>query len=142
MTGLHPDYGLTDEPTPAPDKVGYSQAKRDLCLFLDPDLASADAWGWDDDSVFAAALARLTSLTAERDAWKEQHAAEALGLHVQMQRAEAAEAKLAKAVEAASPLLNMDVWTESAEDAEMVIVSVGTVRRIRATLAEVEGEKT
>jgi hypothetical protein len=41
--------------------VGYSQAKRDLCLFLDPDLASADAWGWDDDSVFAAALARLTT---------------------------------------------------------------------------------
>jgi hypothetical protein len=54
-------------------------------------------------------------------------------------RAEKAEAKLAKAVEAASPLLNMDVWTESAEDAEMVIVSVGTVRRIRATLAEIEG---
>jgi hypothetical protein len=43
------------------EKVGYSQAKRDLCLFLDPDLASADAWGWDDDSVFAAALARLTT---------------------------------------------------------------------------------
>ena len=43
---------------------------------------------------------RIEELTAERDAWKEQHAAEALGLHVQMQRAEAAEAKLAKAVEA------------------------------------------
>jgi hypothetical protein len=52
---------LIDKPAPAPDKVGYSQAKRDLCLFLDPDLASADAWGWDDDSVFAAALARLTT---------------------------------------------------------------------------------
>jgi hypothetical protein len=48
-------------PAAAPDKVGYSQAKRDLCLFLDPGLASADAWGWDDDSVFAAALARLTT---------------------------------------------------------------------------------
>jgi len=42
---------------------------------------------------------RIEALTAERDAWKGQHAAEALGLHVQMQRAEAAEAKLAKAVE-------------------------------------------
>jgi hypothetical protein len=84
-------------------------------------------------------LDRIEALTAERDAWKGQYAAEALGLHVQMQRAEAAEAKLAKAVEAASPLLDMDVWTESAEDAEMVIVSVGTVRRIRTTLAEIEG---
>jgi hypothetical protein len=55
------------------------------------------------------------------------------------EKIEALEAKLAKAVEAASPLLNMDVWTESAEDDEMVIVSVGTVRRIRATLAEIEG---
>ena len=53
----------------------------------------------------------------------------------------AAEDKLAKVMEAASPLLNMDVWTESAEDAETVIVSVGTVRRIRATLAELEGDK-
>jgi hypothetical protein len=54
---------------------------------------------------------------------------------------EALKAKLAEVVEAASPLLNMAVWTESAEDTEMVIVSVGTVRRIRATLAEIEGEK-
>ena len=52
-----------------------------------------------------------------------------------------AETKLAKAVEAASPLLNMYAWTESAEDAEMVIISVGTVRRIRTTLAEIEGGK-
>ncbi len=51
-------------------------------------------------------------------------------------------AKLAKAVEAASPLLNMAVWTESAEDTDMVIVSAGTVRRIRTALAEIEGERT
>ena len=41
---------------------------------------------------------RIEALTAERDAWKEQHAAEALGLHVQMQRADALQAKLAKAM--------------------------------------------
>jgi hypothetical protein len=63
------------------------------------------------------------------------------GTDARLDRIEALTAKLAQAVEAASPLLNMDVWTESAEDAEMVIVSVGTVRRIRATLAEIEGEK-
>ena len=56
-------------------------------------------------------------------------------------RIEALTAKLAEMVEAASPLLNMAVWTESAEDTDMVIVSAGTVRRIRATLAEIEEAK-
>jgi hypothetical protein len=44
-------------------------------------------------------LDRIEALTKERDAWKEQHTAEALGLHAQMRRAEAAEAKLAQAVD-------------------------------------------
>jgi hypothetical protein len=74
----------------------------------------------------------------EAEAYAEELAGDQVDLCRQLI---AAEDKLAKAVEAASPLLNMDVWTESAEDAEMVIVSVGTVRRIRATLAEIEGGK-
>jgi hypothetical protein len=73
---------------------------------------------------------RIEALTAERDAWKEQHAAEALGLHVQMQRAEAAEAKLAKAVKALRGLMRHlpdyadTVWQDACE-----------------TLAEIKGEK-
>lgn len=42
---------------------------------------------------------------------------------------------------AASPLMDMAMWTESAEDTEMVIVSVGTVRRIRSALAAWEARK-
>jgi hypothetical protein len=80
-------------------------------------------------------LDRIEALTAERDEANKRGDAWRF-------RADIAEAKLAKAVEAASPLLNMYAWTESAEDAEMVIISVGTVRRIRTTLAEIEGEKT
>jgi hypothetical protein len=93
---------------------------------------------------------RIEALTAERDAWKDQHAAEALGLHVQMQRAEAAEAKLAKALEALRKLhhavcgetgfaacVRLDSglaypWPALDEADEMT----------RATLAEIEGEKT
>ena len=74
---------------------------------------------------------RIEALTAERDAWKGQHAAEALGLHVQMQRAEAAEAKLAKAVEAAK---------QPASDAGPCVCFA--CLEARALLAEFEGEKT
>jgi hypothetical protein len=94
-------------------------------------------------------LDRIEALTAERDAWKEQHAAEALGLHVQMQRAEAAEAKLAKAVE------GLDKAAALIEDRHVVhMTSKGRnpkdyisdwsliAKEVRITLAEIEGEKT
>jgi chromosome condensin MukBEF ATPase and DNA-binding subunit MukB len=68
---------------------------------------------------------RIEALTAERDAWKELHAAEALGLHVQMQRAEAAEAKLAKAVEGLREIAG-ECGCSTA----------------RAIIADIEGEKT
>ena len=71
---------------------------------------------------------RIEALTAERDAWKGQHAAEALGLHVQMQRAEAAEAKLAKAVRGLNAIC---VWGEDTYARDMA----------RTTLAEIEGER-
>ena len=113
-------------------------------------IARLRALGRDFDD-WDTAADRIEALTAERDElaaakWNKQHADTmndivlmGLARDAATARAEKAEAKLAKAVEAASPLLNMDVWTESAEDDEMVIVSVGTVRRIRATLAEIEG---
>ena len=101
---------------------------------------------------------RIEALTAERDAWKEQHAAEALGLHVQMQRAEAAEAKLAKAVEALTPSGDTKAeymgefcfsQTMIGEDGDEVTVKTyvpwTTIKEImaailaRATLAEIEG---
>lgn len=37
------------------------------------------------------------------------------------------------------PLLDLHMWTESAEDDEMVILRVGTVRRIRAALRDAGG---
>lgn len=50
----------------------------------------------------------------------------------------AAEAKVEKLRGACLPLQNLHMWTESAEDTEMVIVSVGTVRAIRAALTTEE----
>jgi hypothetical protein len=96
---------------------------------------------WDE------AADRIEALTAERDAWKEQHAAEALGLHVQMQRAEAAEAKLAKAVELlkeARQDLEEYVTHEWPKDEHPVYErkwerDMELCRRIDATLAEIEG---
>ena len=76
---------------------------------------------------------RIEALTVERDAWKGQHAAEALGLHVQMQRAEAAEAKLAKAVEALEVIRDRQYYRMGPGITAQVIA--------RATLAEIEGEK-
>jgi hypothetical protein len=83
---------------------------------------------------------RIEALTAERDAWKGQHAAEALGLHVQMQRAEAAEAKLAKAVEGLRAFKAFDDMPARHKRPDVFEVSVR--RKLLATLAEIEGEKT
>jgi hypothetical protein len=83
---------------------------------------------------------QLEALTAERDAWKGQHAAEALGLHVQMQRAEAAEAKLAKAVEGLRAFKAFDDMPARHKRPDVFEVSVR--RKLLATLAEIEGEKT
>jgi hypothetical protein len=83
---------------------------------------------------------RIEALTAERDAWKGQHAAEALGLHVQMQRAEAAEAKLAKAMSRAKRVTSFEDTTE--ELAECGCARCKAHLKLRALLAEIEGEKT
>jgi hypothetical protein len=80
---------------------------------------------------------RIEALTAERDAWKEQHDAEALGLHVQMQRAEAAEAKLAKLVSIAKRITSFEDTTE--ELAECGCARCKAHLDLRATLAEIEG---
>ena len=81
---------------------------------------------------------RIEALTAERDAWQEQHAAEALGLHVQMQRADAFEAKLAKAVRTMREAVmaweqphygNMDTALDHGSEA---------IDLLRATLAEID----
>ena len=82
---------------------------------------------------------RIEALTAERDAWKEQHDAEALGLHVQMQRAEAAEAKLANAVSIAKRVTSFEDTTE--ELAECGCARCKAHLKLRATLVEIEGEK-
>jgi hypothetical protein len=82
---------------------------------------------------------RIEALTAERDAWKEQHAAEALGLHAQMQRAEAAEAKLANAVSIAKRVTSFEDTTE--ELAECGCARCKAHLKLRATLVEIEGEK-
>ena len=84
-----------------------------------------------------ARLDRIEALTAERDAWKELHAAEALGLHVQMQRAEAAQAKLAKAMSIAKQVTSFEDTTEE-------LLECGCDRckahlKLRALLAEIEG---
>ena len=105
--------------------------------------------GYADLSV--AAADRIEELTAERDDWKEKHDAEALGLHVQMQRAEAAEAKLAHFTTA----LAMWLLTEAAVQLEDGKIKTRRNRALmirnlldemgadnaRATLAEIEGEK-
>jgi hypothetical protein len=82
---------------------------------------------------------RIEELTAERDAWKVQYAAEALGLHVQMQRAEAAEAKLAKAMRIAKRVTSFEDTTEDL--AECGCDRCKAHLDLRATLAEIEGEK-
>jgi hypothetical protein len=92
----------------------------------------------------AEAADRIEALTAERDAWKEQHAAEALGLHAQMQRADALQAKLAKAVEelerqveAWSNALEFNILATQHRTSASILLD-----GVRATLAEIEGEKT
>jgi hypothetical protein len=94
---------------------------------------------WDE------AADRIEALTAERDAWKEQYAAEALGLHVQMQRAEAAEVKLAKVVEVVEALREIaefaeKEWVTPSGKAPADVQHLCDIAR--ATLAEIEGEQT
>ena len=84
--------------------------------------------------LMVAAADRIEDLTAERDAWKEQHAAEALGLHVQMQRADAFEAKLANLVEKSDAMLDAFCILETQRQVE-------AYESMCATLAEIEGEK-
>ena len=81
------------------------------------------------------AALRIEALSAERDAWKGQYAAEALGLHVQMQRADALQAKLAKAVEA------LQFYADLSIDGPWHLPSEDYGKRARALLAEIEGEK-
>lgn len=50
-------------------------------------------------------------------------------------RLAAAEAQVGALREALAPVENMHSWTESAADGEAVIMTVGTVRKMRATLA-------
>jgi len=38
--------------------------------------------------------------------------------------------------EALEPVANMEIWAESADDNEIVIMTVGTIRKMRAALAE------
>lgn len=45
-------------------------------------------------------------------------------------------------VEAGEPLLDIAAWTESASDGEIVILSGGTVRKLRAALAAIKEAKT
>ncbi len=80
---------------------------------------------------------RIEALTAEMHAWKDQHAAEALGLHVQMQRAEAAEAKLAKAMRIAKRVTSFEDTTE--ELAQCGCARCKAHLKLRTTLAEIEG---
>jgi len=77
---------------------------------------------------------RIKELEAERDAWKEKHAAEALGLHVQMQRADALEAKLANLVEKSDAMLDAFCILENQRQVE-------AYDSMCATLAEIEGDK-
>ena len=42
--------------------------------------------------------------------------------------------------DALAPISDMAMWTESADDNEAVILTVGTVRRMRAALAKARGE--
>ena len=74
---------------------------------------------------------RIEALTAERDAWEEQHAAEALGLHVQMQRADAFEAKLANLVEKSDAMLDAFCILETQRQVE-------AYDSMCATLAEID----
>lgn len=48
---------------------------------------------------------------------------------------------LDEAEKALAPVGEMAMWTESAEDNEMVIMTAGTIRKMRATLARIRGEK-
>ena len=81
---------------------------------------------------------RIEALTGERDAWKEQHAAEALGLHVQMQRADALQAKLAKAMSRAKRVTSFEDTTE--ELAECGCNRCKAHLKLRALLTEIKGE--
>jgi hypothetical protein len=47
---------------------------------------------------------------------------------------------VAELVEALEPVGRMEMWTERAEDDEIVIMSVGTVRKMRTALARYRGE--
>ena len=94
-----------------------------------------DQGGWHNiDDTCEEAADRIEDLTAERDAWKEKHAAEALGLHVQMQRADAFEAKLANLVEKSDAMLDAFCILETQRQVE-------AYESMCATLAEIEGEK-
>ena len=77
---------------------------------------------------------RIEDLTAERDAWKAQHDAEALGLHVQMQRADAFEAKLANLVEKSDAMLDAFCIHETQQQS-------AAYDNMCAALAEIKGEK-
>lgn len=44
-------------------------------------------------------------------------------------------------LEALMPTMNLAMWTESAADDELVIMSVGTVRKMRAAIAKALGEQ-
>lgn len=43
-------------------------------------------------------------------------------------------------LEALMPITKLEMWTESAEDDELVIMSVGTVRKMRAAVAKALGD--
>lgn len=43
-------------------------------------------------------------------------------------------------LEALIPTTKLEMWTESADDDELVIMSVGTVRKMRAAVAKALGE--
>lgn len=44
-------------------------------------------------------------------------------------------------LEALVPTTKLEMWTESADDDELVIMSVGTVRKMRAAVAKALGEE-
>jgi hypothetical protein len=54
----------------------------------------------------------------------------------QIQEIKSLTAQLQEAREVMRPFAEMHSWTESADDEEICIVSVGTVRRVRAFLAK------
>jgi len=43
-------------------------------------------------------------------------------------------------LEALMPVANMEMWTESAEDGEMIIMTVGTIKKMRAAIAKALGQ--